>query len=287
MLILPYLKRGDKGQAVLSLQSELNKVGAMLVPDGDFGPATERGVRYAQDAAGQPANGAADPNLWKWLDRQPQPYGKLHTNGIAFIAKEETGGLHYYQMVTRWPHYPGHASGITIGVGYDLRFQSEGSFKSAWGPFLPAATLRELSRDIGQKGSRTRAQALQRSGIDVPFKAAWPVFVTATLPRFYQRTAGIYPSLDRLPDLCRSALVSLVFNRGAGLSGSRRRELREIRAILAAAEKDGLDKPRKKAILQGVEDRLLSMKRLWAPGSGLIQRRQAEANLWREGLRAW
>jgi len=282
----PTLKRGDKGKDVIALQTGLNKVGSMLVPDGDFGPGTERGVLYAQDVANQPATGVAEPALWDWLDLQPRPYDKLHTNGIAFIAKEETGGLQYYDMVTRWPHYPGHASGITIGVGYDLRFNSKEDFRATWGPYLPPATFDELSRDIGKKGSKSRATELKNTGIEVPFKWAWPVFIALTLPRFHHNTASIYPSLDRLPDLCRSVLVSLVFNRGSSLAGSRRRELKEIQRMLVSADKANLTKSHKKSILAEVEDQILSMKRLWAPGSGLIKRRQAEANLWREGLSA-
>jgi peptidoglycan hydrolase-like protein with peptidoglycan-binding domain len=259
----------------------------MLIPDGDFGPGTERGVRYAQDIAKQPATGVAEPALWKWLDRQPIPYDRLHTNGIAFIAKEETGGLQYYEMVTRWPHYPGHASGITIGVGYDLRFNSEADFKVTWGDYLPKATIEALTTDIGRKGSKARAAELKAGGTEIPFKSAWPVFIALTLPRFYQSTQAIYPSLDKLPDLCRSVLVSLVFNRGTRLSGASRKELKEIQKILASAEMGNLKKVDKKRILRHVEDQILSMKRLWAPGSGLIKRRQAEANLWREGLDAW
>ena len=283
----PVLKRGDKGEDVVRLQSELNKVGAMLIPDGDFGPGTQCGVLYAQDIAGHPATGTADPVLWDWLDAQPKPFEKLDTNGVAFIAREETGGLSYYETVTRWPHYPGQASGITIGVGYDLRFNSRDDFEATWGGCLPAAHIVELSRDIGQKGSKSRALELKNMGIEVPFKSAWPVLVTFTLPRFYQSTESIYPSIGSLPDLCRSALVSFVFNRGTSLSGSPRREMKEIRKILESADNDAWDKDQKKTILQAVEDRILSMKRLWAPGSGLIKRRQGEANLWREGLGAW
>jgi len=260
----------------------------MLTPDGDFGPGTERGVLYARDIANLPGTGTtADPDLWSWLATRPEPFEKLHTNGVAFIAKEETGGLSYYQMVTRWPHYPGHASGITIGVGYDLRFNTADNLKATWGSYLPPASIDELTQDIGQKGSKARAMELRNKGIEIPFKSAWPVLIDLTLPRFYQTTESIYPSLGRLPDLCRSVLVSLVFNRGASLSGSKRKEMREIQTILAFADDDNLRKDQKKTILQNIEDQILSMKRLWAPGSGLIKRRQAEANLWREGLSDW
>ena len=280
----PTLRRGDTGEDVIILQSHLNKVGAMLIADGDFGSGTESGVLYAQDVAQQPATGIADTALWTWLQQQPEPFELLDTNGVAFIAKEETGGLGFYAVVTRWPHFPGHASGITIGVGYDLRFNSESDFRASWGNHLPRAHLDELAKDIGKKGSKARAKELKQKGVEVPFKAAWPVFLDLTLPRYYSDTQSIYPSLGRLPGLCRSVLVSLVFNRGTSLSGSSRTEMKKIREILNQADNSHLSKPQVKQILAGVEDQILSMRRLWDPGSGLIKRRQAEANLWRQGL---
>ncbi len=280
------LGRGALGEDVARLQSGLNKVGAMLVPDGDFGAGTERGVLYAQDMAGHSANGVADSQLWDWLEAQPSPFDKLQTDGIAFIAREETGGLGYYNKVTRWPHFPGHESGITIGVGYDLRFNVEAEFRAAWGGVLPAAHVDELALDIGKMGSSARVGELKSKGISVPFRSAWPVLTGLTLPSFYDQSESIYPSLSRLPDLCRSALVSLVYNRGASLSGSRRKEMKAIQEILASADDDTLSEDAKRVRLLEVEDQIVSMKRLWAASSGLIKRRQAEANLWREGIKA-
>lgn len=280
----PNLKRGDKGEAVYRLQSFLNRVGAMLIADGDFGLATDRGVRYAQDYANQPTTGVADFTLWTWLESRPEPFPSLDTNGVAFIALEETGGLGYYDQFSRWPHFPGEQSGITIGVGYDLKWNSEADFIATWGPHLPDAVMVELARDIGRRGTKTRARELRQLGVEIPFKYAWSVFVEKTLPRFYADSEAIYPSLERLTGLCRSVLVSIVFNRGNDLRGGRRREMREIQTILARADEAGLDHERVKSILAEVEDQIVSMKRLWDPASGLIKRRQAEANLWRKGL---
>jgi peptidoglycan hydrolase-like protein with peptidoglycan-binding domain len=281
------LSRGDKGELVRQLQGFLNRVGAMLVPDGDFGRGTEVGVRYTQRVASQPVTGTADELLWLWLEQQPEPFPPLATNGVALIAREETGGLGYYEQITRWPHFPGVESGITIGTGYDLRFNTKADFDRVWSPLLPADVMKELVKDIGKSGTKTRANELKRAGIEIPFHAAWRVFIGDTLPRFFGCTEAIYPSLSNLPDLCRSALVSIVFNRGNSLSGPKRREMRNIRDILAAADDPSLHKAKRKMILSDVEDEIVSMKRLWDPSSGLIKRRQAEANLWREGLDAW
>lgn len=280
----PDLKRGDQGESVRQLQQWLNRVGAMLVSDGDFGIGTERGIKYAQDVASQPVSGRADQALWSWLEVQKDPYPPLHTEGVAFIAREETGGLAYYEAITRWPHYPGLSSGITIGVGYDLRFNTEADFRQMWGDLLSPDLMEGLSRDIGKAGTKKRSAELKKMGIEVPFKAAWQVFIHKTLPRFYDETRIIYDSLDTLPPLCRSALVSIVFNRGTSLSGSRRQEMRAIAEILADAERSGLSPQERKTILRGVEEQIVSMQRLWGPETGLYKRRQGEANLWRVGL---
>lgn len=283
----PTLKRGDNGQDVFRLQSLLNRVGAMLIADGKFGPATDTGVRYAQNFANQPITGIADSSLWPWLESRPAPFPKLETNGIAFIAAEETGGLAYYNTHTRWPHFPGEASGITIGVGYDLRWNAKEDFFATWGQSLSNIAITELAKDIGKRGTKTRTRELRKLGVEVPFQVAWPVFIEKTLSLFYDDSKAIYPSLDRLPGLCRSVLVSIVFNRGNDLKGARRKEMRAIQAILNQADQTGLGKDQIKNLLAGVEDQIVSMKRLWNSTSGLLKRRQAEANLWRVGLEQW
>lgn len=215
---------------------------------------------------------------------QSDPYPPLDTEGVAFIAREETGGLAYYDALTRWPHYPGLSSGITIGVGYDLRFNTQSDLKAMWGTYLSADVLAELSRDIGKPGTKKRAAELKKMGIAVPFKAAWQVFIRKTLPRFHGDTRTVYLSLDTLPPLCRSALVSIVFNRGNALDGPRRSEMRAIQTLLARADKPGMSLSERKTILSDVEEQIVSMQRLWGPETGLYKRRQGEADLWRNGL---
>jgi hypothetical protein len=259
----------------------------MLVCDGDFGGATDRAVRFAQSMAGHPVTGAADRHLWLWLQQQPDPFPLLSTEGVALIAREETGGLAYYEACTTWPHFPGSASGVTIGIGYDLRFKSSQELHNDWGPHLPPAVMTELSNDIGKPGSKARVKKLRQLGIQISFQSAWAVFTTTTLPTFYRQTAAIYPSLPRLPDLCRSVLVSLVYNRGPSLNGSSRREMKHIQSILEEADDPSLHKAKRKMLLSDVEDQLLAMRRLWGPESGVHKRRQTEANYWRAGVAAW
>ncbi len=283
----PSLIPGNKGKEVSALQSLLNKVGAMLKVDGDYGPGTTAAIRYAQDVAKQAVTGLADARLWDFLETQPKPFALLDTNGVAFIALEETGGLAYYQKITRFPHYPGGESGITLGVGYDLRFNSLDDFHKDWGDYLPEATLQELAKDIGKEGNKQRADSLKEMGINVSFYAAWQVFVRQTLPGFYKKTLVAYPSLASLPGFCPSVLVSLVYNRGPALSGNNREEMANIRRILDKAEQarqQGKSVAEVNNLLLAVADELLEMKKYWPVTSGLVKRRQQEANLWRDSL---
>jgi peptidoglycan hydrolase-like protein with peptidoglycan-binding domain len=50
------LRRGDKGDAVTQLQKKLG-----MVPDGDFGPATESAVKRWQKANGLTEDGVVGP----------------------------------------------------------------------------------------------------------------------------------------------------------------------------------------------------------------------------------
>jgi len=264
------LERGAKGAEVEALQALLNRVGALLNPDGDFGGGTEGAVREAQMLAGLPVNGIADAATWAWLENQPEPSDVIPTEAVTFIVREEVGGRKFYDRHVAMPHFPGEASGVTIGVGYDLRFQEPQDFEADWAGTLTPAQMDALRPHLGKKGSAAAVAAL--SDMRIPFHAAWKVFVKRALPRGIDQTENCYGDLANLPPLCRGALVSLVYNRGTKLSGDSRREMKAIHDHIAAGE---LDK---------VAAEFESMKRLWPGSEGLRKRRDKEAAMWREGL---
>jgi GH24 family phage-related lysozyme (muramidase) len=96
------------------------------------------------------------------------------------------------------------------------------------------------------------------------------------MPEHIGRCRTIYPTLETLPPARRTALISLVFNRGDALEGDRRREMKRIRDLLAGGE------------LDGVAEELEAMTRIWDPVKehGVIERRRREATLWRLGFAA-
>ena len=63
------LSRGDVGEQVMELQSELVRHGFDIDVDGRFGPATEVAVKGFQFSNGLEADGVAGPDTWSTLSR--------------------------------------------------------------------------------------------------------------------------------------------------------------------------------------------------------------------------
>jgi len=165
--------------------------------------------------------------------------------------------------------WPGGGSGITLGIGYDLGFVTVQQFERDWGPILSADQMERLKTVIGLTGGAAEMRAPQFSDIKVTRAQGEEVFKKRTLPLHSGRTEQAFPGVDQLPPDAQGALVSLVFNRGPGMDGDRRREMRAVRD--AVARKD----------LREIAGQIRAMKRLWEGQGldGLLRRRDAEADL--------
>jgi len=172
--------------------------------------------------------------------------------------------------------WPGGASGVTIGRGYDLGHHSRAEFLADWAPYLAADDLRVLAGAIGLVGGTARAYAQTLKGrIRISRNAADRVFFDATLPKYIALTKQALPGVEKLPLDAQGALTSLVFNRGAsfGVEGKpswdSRREMRAVRNAVARGD------------LIDIAVQIRSMTRLWIGKGldGLIKRREAEAEL--------
>lgn len=193
-------------------------------------------------------------------------------DGLALIVRHEGSPQH--------PYWPGGASGVTIGIGYDLAHHTTRELFSDWldegritcpgGPMQ----VQTLLGCCGKSGEDARATIeLVKDCVIVPDDAAI-VFERVSLPKYESQTRHqAFPGADDLPDPAYSALVSLVFNRGPSMgqpgtpSWDSRKEMREIR--LAVRDMD----------LQRIADELRAMKRLWIGKGldGLLRRREDEA----------
>ncbi len=266
------LKRHDRGDPVKALQRGLNRLGSMLLIDGDFGESTEAAVVEARGALGLPEGVVADDPLCDGLAQLPEPSAELTAPGVTFIGREEVSSPKAYRQKYIHPVWPSANSGITIGIGYDLKFANRAKLDADWGDALQASAIELLAAVSGTVGSE--AKRAQVNDITVPLLAAVKVFLQRMMPEHIGLTRNAYLTLDALPPHRRTALISLVFNRGNDVKGDRRREMKRIQELL---EEGNLDP---------VADQLEAMKRLWDPATegGVIERRRREARLWRDGF---
>jgi GH24 family phage-related lysozyme (muramidase) len=181
---------------------------------------------------------------------------------------EVGGGEKYYNKFLKHPTWPGGQSGVTICVGEDLGYMSKGEFSQYFGGINFQDRLR-LERCIGIKGSKAKPAADNVRDIVIPWATAIDIFRTKRILAEVAKTQRAFPGCDDLPDDAFGALVSLIYNRGAGMDGERRSEMRNIRLHVRTGS------------LAGIAQELRRMKRLWVGKGldGLLKRREAEARL--------
>ena len=206
----------------------------------------------------------------------------LHVGGLTLsppgqkliLDHEVGGGAPYYNRHLLHPTWPGGASGITIGVGYDLGYNTPAQVARDWSA-LPPGTLRQLQGCCGIKGSVVRLKLPALRHLVIPWSAALAVYQKSTIPRFARATHDAYPGVHTLHPHIQSALLSWVFNRGPGIDprSDRDREKRAIRSAVPARP-------------QALPAQFRASKRLWTGRNlpGLLRRREDEALLIEAGL---
>jgi peptidoglycan hydrolase-like protein with peptidoglycan-binding domain len=82
----PVLQYGDKGEAVLRLQQQLNSLGYWTTAiDGKFGDTTQQAVFALQKAAKIKPNGTVGPATWAALDKQVRPTPRSHSGTLIEV----------------------------------------------------------------------------------------------------------------------------------------------------------------------------------------------------------
>lgn len=271
----PVLKAGDTGEAVKQAQALLNRNGAILEVDGHFGPGTEKAVRELQKDAKIVEDGIVSATVWERLRALEEPSKDIPTKAVTCLCRFEVGSREQYDAKSA-PVQPSLTSGVTIGIGYDIGQQK--SLDAGWAQFLTDAQMTALRGCVGLIGDKAEAALKALPPMEIPWRAAWNVFITRTLPDFIGRTRRAFPGMEKLPALCQGVLVSLVYNRGASMEDSlehpgNRQEMRDIKQAIA----DGH--------FADIPAALRAMKRLFPDSKGLQDRREREALLFEEGLR--
>lgn len=200
---------------------------------------------------------------------------KISQAAFDLIVQEETGGEAYYRKTEQSTDWPGGASGVTIGIGYDCGYETAADIAKDWGDHLDPIEIKALSHVCGIHGSPARALAHELwSTINVPWDVALDVFRNRDVPKWEGEVEKHLANTDMLSGDSFGALVSLAFNRGPsfGALGDRYREMRNIAALMRMKQ------------FAGIPDEILSMRRLWPKGGDLWRRRGHEAELFAKGL---
>jgi len=165
--------------------------------------------------------------------------------------------------------WPGGASGITLGYGYDLGYISQQRFLADWGSILFVSEMRRLNRAVGKVGKEAAEVAPQFKEIHITKSQALEIFLARSVPRYWGMTCVAFPRVALLPSHVQGALFSLVYNRGGSMTGERRREMRAIQKAVASKDTEEIAR------------QIRSMKRLWIGQGldGLLTRREEEACL--------
>ncbi len=271
----PLLKRGDKSPDVARAQDMLNRDSAILEPDGDFGGGTEAAVREFQARSGLTVSAVVDNPTWQRLLVLPEPSPDMPSRAVAFICREEVSSREYYDAHASRPTWPGGASGVTIGVGYDLGYES--GLETDWARLLTPTQIAALKPLVGVKGTAAEAAIVKLHAITIPWYSAWLSFIGKSLPAYVNQTRQAFANSQTLPPLCFGVLVSLVYNRGASMTDSPshpgdRQEMRDIRDAVTSGH------------VETIPSLLRLMERLWPLGNGLRTRREQEAELFEAGL---
>lgn len=216
-------------------------------------------------------------NVWASLGM------KISQAAFDLIVQEETGGEAYYKLREHSADWPGGASGVTIGCGYDCGYATHDDIQRDWGDHLPANMLNALEDTVGITGSPARSHAHELHGIvEIPWDVALDVFRNRDVPKWEAIVTRDLPHANQLSGDSFGALVSLAFNRGDSFTTPRRagdtldryREMRMIRSAMSAQD------------FKSIPGWLRSMKRLWAKDGDLYKRREHEAVLFETGLSA-
>lgn len=188
------------------------------------------------------------------------------------IVRWEVGSESQYTRRYQSPIWPGGASGLTWGLGYDGGHQPRHVIRRDWARHPDAE---RLAQSAGVTGSPAKALVPQYRDVIVKWALATEVFDSSSAPRYMQLARQAYgPRFDRAPVPVRCALSSETYNRGPGMTGDRRKERRAIRDVCLAA--DPVD-------VACVAQQLEASCRVWANdnqnGKGLCRRRQDEARV--------
>lgn len=189
------------------------------------------------------------------------------------IIYYEVSGKSTYVRKYQTPQVPAWkttSSGVTVGIGVDVGHMSKTSIQNTFKGIISQKQIDSLKSVSGYKGKKAYYTALPKVKytVNIGWDSAYKILTERTLPSYSKKTASAFRiKKDQLHGDLNGALISLVYNRGSGMSGSRRSEMRDIREDISKED------------YSQIGNHIRSMKRLWSYSSlkGLHLRRDKEA----------
>jgi hypothetical protein len=196
----------------------------------------------------------------------------ISQRAVDNVMTHETGGYDYYRKFCERPENPGFSSGVTIGVGYDLKFHTPAQIRKDWAGVVTPEEMDALCSVAGKPGSVVGAIKYK---VRITWEEAQTVFKRTTVPEWSRNTAVAYRISNpiQLHPHLNGALWGNSFNRGTAMEGSRCTEKRQIRDAIANSQWRSIP---------GLFD---AQARLWPGHAGLTRRRHDEGDLAREALK--
>lgn len=253
---------------ILKIQQRLNDLGYTIQPMfNNYGPKTTTAVKNFQKDNGLPITGIVDSLTYNLLFPYENNFLFISKDTIKKLIEFEVSSEAYYNKYLYKPHWPGGASGVTVGLGYDLGYHTKEEIKRDWGHYLSSANLDRLLKCAGLKSTSAKAQINSLVDIKITYDIAYKVFVEVSYPKYIKQALSIYPNLKNLHARAKGALISLVYNRGIALEGASRKEMKNLQKCVKETDYDCMVKEIK------------NMKRLWVGKglNGLLSRRDWEA----------
>jgi len=245
------LRKGSAGREVRTLQETLNRHGAVIRPDGKYGPQTEFAVRAFQRRKGMLPDGIAGPKTYRALgigaptianaaphinrfDETIKTIGGTvaHVSSNAkllppppdlsrpgFCRSISQQGLQFIFDhealigVSNRLHWPRGASGVTLGPGYDMKERSSASIVADMQAIgLDTATASQISKAAGLMNHLAEDFAVRYKSIVNLTRSQEIQLLKHVVPR-YESIVRRLIQIDLLQ--CEfDALVSFAYNPG-------------------------------------------------------------------------
>jgi hypothetical protein len=206
----------------------------------------------------------------KDVEFAPGTQDQVATRAADFLIRVEDVPPH--------PYWPGGASGVTLGAGWDAGHHSAAELRETWAA-LGADALSHLEPAAGRKGLDAKALIPALRSIDIPRDVSIHVLVRSLKDYYCPFVDQLFPGLDRLPADVQVVFISVVFNRGAAMGHDP--DWRTAKEVDQRWEMRRMRDDVRRADMFAIYAHLGTMKRLWETSGprGLPIRRRDEQSL--------